>query len=336
MTAPSDIKRAITSAALAVALLHGSPEAALAKGGGSGGSSSSSSSYSSSSSSSSSSSYYYSAPSPPAEPPLPAKWLFSLDRTYLGTPAATAWYCIGMPNVGEQIQVLVSPYDRYTTPVYANARVEKVATRSCQFEASTPGQSASLVIRYDGTNLLSTLAFASPVVIYLIVLAGAYSYSSVDERAGFNRFSDDIVALGKRFQAKRAAQEERKPAAMVSGVYTGDTSESDGVEQEASTKLIFQDDGRVTGSGFDSEDGKFTIVDGYWCERGAVWFESYPIGPKPNSASSWSAFKVACRVEYNPLTSALFGQFCSSVRSIRGRFTLRPVNPSGLFGKLNK
>ena len=69
-----------------------------------------------------SSSSYSSYSSAPEEPPLPDRWRYPLDRTYRGTPAKSPWYCVGMPNIGEEIEVLISPYDRYTTPVYGRAR----------------------------------------------------------------------------------------------------------------------------------------------------------------------------------------------------------------------
>ena len=91
------------------------------------------------------------------------------------------------------------------------------------------------------------------------------------------------------------------------------------------TKLEFLDDGRVTGSGFDTEDGRFTIEDGYWFGEKAVWFESYPAGRKPSPDSFKGAYRVAVRAGYDRSISGIKGEFCSEVGSIRGSFTLRRV-----------
>jgi hypothetical protein len=317
-------KQQVAAAALAVAVLTVSPDAALAKGGGSGDSSSSSSSSSYSSSS-------YSSSSTPSEPPLPDRWRFPLDRTYKGTPAQTPWYCVGMPNIGENIEVLVSPYDRYTTPVYGYAKVDRIAVGSCQFEAFQPGQPASVVTRYDGTNLIFPLALVGVVLACLAFVPSSSpsNYGSGPSGgSGFRGFSEEIVSEAEEMRDMRADVAEQEPPMMVSGEYTGETRESDGVAQGSSTKLTFGDDGRVTGSGIDEEDGPFEIVDGYWFGKKAVWFESYPAGIKPNEDSSTGAFKVAVRARYIKSMDCIKGEFCSSVRSIKGFFTLRLLRPS--------
>ena len=306
--------RPVIAAILAVAILNASPDAALAKGGGSGeggggGSSYSSSSYSSSSYSSSS----YSSPSPPAEPPLPVRWRRTLVRTPRPKESYAPWYCWNMPYRGEEIEVLVSPYDRYTPPVYDLGRVQQVSTTSCEFEAARLG--SPFFERYYGENGLEAIVFLAVLVSAPIIL----NYAT----PSFLRFSERTTALGDEYQAKRAKPSGLGPPVMVSGKYLGETSESDGVVQEASTTLNFEADGRVTGFGYDSEDGSFNIVDGYWYGTKAVWFEKYGSGFKPNFRSSRKAFKVAVQAEYRPRDGTIRGNFCSSVRSISGRFTLR-------------
>lgn len=306
-----DALRPIIAAVLAVTMLTAIPDAALAKGGGSGGGGGDGggggSSYSSSS-------YRYS-PSPPAEPPLPDRWRRTLVRTPRpkGVESYAPWYCWNMPYRGEEIEVLVSPYDRYIPPVYDLGRVEQVSTTSCEFEAARLG--STYFDRYYGNNLveeIATLAVFVSVPIFFSVASPSFA-----------RFSERTTALGNEYQTKRAEPSGSGPPLMASGKYLGETSESDGVVQEASTTLNFQADGRVTGFGYDSEDGSFNIVDGYWYGTKAVWFEKYGSGFKPNFLSSRKAFKVAVRAEYRPGDGTIRGNFCSSVGSITGSFTLR-------------
>jgi hypothetical protein len=228
-----------------------------------------------------------------------------------------------MPQVGEEIDVLVSdPNDRYGTPVYDFGRVERVSQSDCSFEASQRDELLSMS-RYEGTNGL-----------IFVPVAAVFGWVFSPTTPEFDRFSNATIALGEKLQADKLQADKKEaitsgglsvePPVMASGEYTGDTSESDGVQQSSFTTLDFRRDGRVSGFGFDSEDGKFEIVDGYWFGAKAVWFEQYRAGPKPNSRSSQAAFKVAVQVEYSRKDALLRGTFCSSVRSIKGDFTLRP------------
>lgn len=54
------------------------------------------------------------------------------------------------------------------------------------------------------------------------------------------------------------------PATPRSGLYRGKTSESDGAAQAVETELTFTAEGTVSGSGYDTDDGEYTISDGRW------------------------------------------------------------------------
>ena len=54
------------------------------------------------------------------------------------------------------------------------------------------------------------------------------------------------------------------PATPRSGLYRGTTSESDGAAQAVETELTFTAEGTVSGSGYDTDDGEYTISDGRW------------------------------------------------------------------------
>ena len=50
-------------------------------------------------------------------------------------PRMAPAYCFGVPPVGADIEVLLSPYDRYAPTVYGPARVVVQSDTSCAFEA---------------------------------------------------------------------------------------------------------------------------------------------------------------------------------------------------------
>jgi len=95
------------------------------------------------------------------------------------------------------------------------------------------------------------------------------------------------------------------------GIYTGETAEDNGTMQSAETALTFTTDGRITGNGFDGEDGAYLIREGQWSAKRVAWIEEYDQG-----------FKVALRGQLLP-DGSIRAMWASS-RGIGGAVTLDP------------
>lgn len=97
----------------------------------------------------------------------------------------------------------------------------------------------------------------------------------------------------------------------ANGVYAGETAEDDGTQQSAETVLTFTTDGRVTGNGYDSEDGAYRIREGRWSAKRVAWIEEYE-----------QSFKVALRGQLLP-DGSIRAMWASS-RGVGGAVTLNP------------
>lgn len=95
------------------------------------------------------------------------------------------------------------------------------------------------------------------------------------------------------------------------GLYLGESAEDDAGDQDVSTKLTFHPDGTVTGEGYDSVDGFYTIKEGRWGAKKVGWVEQYAEG-----------FKVALRGQVRP-DGTIYSLWASD-RGVGGSATLKP------------
>ena len=138
------------------------------------------------------------------------------------------------------------------------ATVVSRSASSCFFEVNGP---------FGYRNVLQGESILGNILFFGAVGGGSYLYVKANEMGGYPAARRDVIASGEKMQEKKPTE----PAVMPSGRYVGATEEDDGTQQLAFSRLEFRLDGRVTGSGYDSEDGKFNIVDGYWSDTQAVW-----------------------------------------------------------------
>lgn len=122
---------------------------------------------------------------------------------------------------------------------------------------------------------------------------------------------------------------DKNPAATawavphMSGEYRGTSSESESANQALSTTLTFNEDGTISGRGFDSDDGWYEVVDGRWIPSKddsmatVFWTENY---------GSRGGFEVLVEGTAN-LRPMQQGR--SSVTRIKARF----ISSKGVTGK---
>lgn len=87
----------------------------------------------------------------------------------------------------------------------------------------------------------------------------------------------------------------------IDGVYTGESAEDDGGDQDVRTWLTFYRDGRIQGSGHDAADGDYLIREGRWSKKRVAWIEQYDDG-----------FAVALRGQVRP-DGTIVGMWASSL-----------------------
>lgn len=114
-------------------------------------------------------------------------------------------------------------------------------------------------------------------------------------------------------------QQSSKPP--ISGAFQGRTDESDGTTQDVEVKLEFSDDDLISGHGFDSRDGNYTIK-GNYTGAGLLRWTEYYIDSNNCCASKNTKFTTTVRGTYSYKTENIDCFFRSS-RGIVGDFTLR-------------
>lgn len=209
-------------------------------------------------------------------------------------PIADPRACSNLPTEGELIDVLQrQPKKLGGEFYYVPATVESVNNAKCRFVATAPAFD-------DDARIAKTLTTERNFMHWLIPV-GILSLGTAS-------------AIDNAFFGDRLNGEDNVPSRLLkSGIFEGFTTESDGSIQSVECNLDFQsadNDYRITGSGTDSFDGRYSI-EGTRTAYRVHWVEQY------------DGFSVTVngRIQKGRGTR-INCQFTSS-RGIRGRVTLK-------------
>jgi hypothetical protein len=105
-----------------------------------------------------------------SEPSLPDKWRRPLISSRAGARTQRSIapaYCFGVPPIGSDIEVLLSPYDRYAPTVYGPARVVAQSDTSCAFEVDSQVLG---IRRFEGSD--GRILFLAVIFVGLLAAIG--------------------------------------------------------------------------------------------------------------------------------------------------------------------
>ena len=205
--------------------------------------------------------------------------------------------CSNLPIQGELLDVLVD--NRRGT--YVPGVVTTTKENTCRFQADLLGEGE--LARYRGFKGLSShrnfLDWIFPTFIF--TSAGASVSAKMADQKWEDDFDDAFFGDAANLASKVTV------LTPSSGQYVGSTSESDGMNQDVTTNLEFDEVGGIHGSGIDSFDGAYKIV-GTWNNRKVRWTEHY------------AGFETTVRgnIDRNGTIKCRF----KSSRGVRGRFEI--------------
>ncbi|CAB9506800.1 expressed unknown protein [Seminavis robusta] len=215
--------------------------------------------------------------------------------------------CADLPVEGEVVDVLVDDWRGNYVPGVVN----DVQEGSCSFKTDMVG--GGKVFQYPASRRLTSNRNWQNWVAPSIV-AGAVGFVGLialeeEWNSEWERNFDDEFLQSTGGETKAAATEIETFPPPCSGSYVGTTRESDGMNQQVQSDLKFYSDGEISGDGFDSEDGRYS-VSGAWKENKVRWIERYGL-----------RFSVTVRGEV--LSDGSIQCRFTSTRNVRGKFTIQ-------------